>query len=260
LAQRAVSRSGSARPEMKVKVARMHRRLAAGRGHRVVERTIEGSQRQLSVPVLNLIEDARQRGDWVILATAAPAVYARPLAETLGFDTCLATSAGANEPGEELLGEKKAEAVRKLLADRNLQRAHLVVVSDHLDDLPLFRMADEYVLHADDLTAALIEQSLRLPATARLNPVAAEHDGGIWMWFDDRPVGPLDRWEVATVLSKHRYSLIYVGEGRWARVQPGDSLDPAVLRATCPRPPGVRQRVTTSTRRRVVRDRLGIFH
>lgn len=259
-ARRAFSRSDLARQVMKVSVVKIHRQLPADRRQRVVKATVDSSRRQLSAPVMSLIEEARTRGDRVILATAAPAAYAEPLSEVLGFDTCLATSVDASQPDDELLGERKAEAVRRWMDGNSVSTGRLVVVSDHPDDLPLFRMADEYVLHADERTQASIEGSLPLPAAIRFDPLAAEPDGGIWLWFDDRPLGPLDRWEVVTVLSKHRYALVYVGNGRWARVQPGDSLAQVVCRTTCPRPPSVRQRVLTSTRRRVVRDRLGIFH
>lgn len=67
-----------------------------------------------------------------LLATAAPALYARPLGDSLGFDEVVATEIG----GDENKGEKKLDSVRKSGVTFG---PGVAVVSDHSDDMPLFR-------------------------------------------------------------------------------------------------------------------------
>ena len=73
-----------------------------------------------------------QTADRRVLATAAPSIYAVPLAEKLGIGECVATEPGCGEN----MGELKL---------RNVQKAGVVfssdtvVITDHYDDLPLLR-------------------------------------------------------------------------------------------------------------------------
>lgn len=69
----------------------------------------------------------------MILASAAPEEYALPLAERLGFDAAVATTAGCRE---ECRGERKVSQLKRIgvIFDRNTH-----VFTDHTDDLPLLR-------------------------------------------------------------------------------------------------------------------------
>ncbi len=70
--------------------------------------------------------------DRTILATAAPALYALPFARMIGIP-----EATASHPGEpENKGEQKLASVRRLGVTFD---ADVTVVSDHTDDLPLFK-------------------------------------------------------------------------------------------------------------------------
>lgn len=58
---------------------------------------VRGLLGRLNVDVFNKLERYRADGYRVLLATAAPEIYARPLAEALRFDGCVATSDVAPE-------------------------------------------------------------------------------------------------------------------------------------------------------------------
>lgn len=262
---RAGSQGTSGRQLMKHRVIELYSRLEPARADAVLTATVDACLAQISAPVLSLVRSRADAGWSVVLATAAPAVYAEVLAARLGFDACLASSMTPGGPDEELIGERKAAAVRAWLAERVASAdadgsVPVLVVTDHRDDLPLMALADEVALQGSAEERAAIEARLPHPPTVRLDPVEKQADGGLWLWFDDRPSGPHDRWEVSTILSKHRYALLYAGGGVWRRVLPGSSLAAGAGRSSCPRPPSARQRVSVGARRRIVRDRLGIFH
>lgn len=90
--------------------------------------------------VRQLMEPYRNRGHLLILCTAAPGLYAHPIAENMGIDLCCATLL----PSEVVIGEwrenvgtNKLEALQRLL---QMYKAELeVVITDHHDDLPLLK-------------------------------------------------------------------------------------------------------------------------
>ncbi|MFE4955955.1 HAD family hydrolase [Streptomyces sp. NPDC056653] len=261
---RALSRGVRARQLMKLRAVKLYSRLDPTRAEAVLAATVDACLAQISAPVLSLVRSRADAGWRVVVASAAPAAYAEVLAARLGFDDCLASPMTSDRPDDELIGERKAAAVRAWLGEEATMSAGgsvpLMVMSDHRDDLPLMALADEVALQGSAGERAAIEAQLGQPVAFSLDPLEKQEDGRLWLWFDDRPSGPHDIWEVTTILSKHRYALLYAGEGTWQRVLPGSSLAAGVQRSSCPRPPSMRQRVGIVARRRIVRDRLGIFH
>jgi phosphoserine phosphatase len=229
----------------------------------VVDRVLRRLKATISEAVMREILSFKEQGAQIVLATAAPDIYARAMGLSIGVDHCIATDGLPGEGWQELVGPAKAEACRLWLeTNRTESGPHIVVITDHRDDLPLMAMADEVVIQAVTSEIASISETLA-PHSLKLRPLdvaAAQSDGGYWLWFDDRPKGPLDIWEVYTILSKHRHAQIYEGRGRWRRIGPGNPLAPAVLRRDCPRPPTSRERILIYYRRRLLRDWLGLFH
>jgi HAD superfamily hydrolase (TIGR01490 family) len=91
-------------------------------------------------------------GRRVILATAAPELYARPLAALLGIDDVVATRCTwqdgdllATIQGENCYGPAKREMLDAYLAAHGLPRetVHIRFFSDHASDLPMFDWVDE---------------------------------------------------------------------------------------------------------------------
>jgi len=87
-----------------------------------------------------------ERTDRVILATAAPKIYADLLGERYGFDHCIATPGTQNNPWEENLKEKKRDNLFALLDRLNLEHRIDRFYTDHHDDLPLMEIANEVTL------------------------------------------------------------------------------------------------------------------
>lgn len=85
--------------------------------------------------VLTLIEKCRGESDCLVLATAAPDVYARRIAGMYGFDACIATPSDTSGQWRELSGVAKRDAVCRWLEENSLKLA--TVITDHADDLPL---------------------------------------------------------------------------------------------------------------------------
>jgi phosphoserine phosphatase len=84
----------------------------------------------------------RDLGYRLVLATAAPAEYAVPFATLEGFDDCLATEFIQPAGWRELYRSVKAEACGKMLRSSGTGQRQVGVVTDHLDDLPLMKLAD----------------------------------------------------------------------------------------------------------------------
>lgn len=72
----------------------------------------------------------------MVLATAAPALYAEPFGRSLGFDHVLATKYSKTDFTENI-GEKKLESVNRLLSKIGAEM--VIVITDHADDAPLLR-------------------------------------------------------------------------------------------------------------------------
>jgi hypothetical protein len=161
----------------------------------------------------------------------------------------------------ELSGSAKAEACRRWLELRDDVAREIGVITDHEDDVDLLRLADRAIVqgstHAFTHIASALGPDVDL---AHLDTVSGQDGGGIWLWFDGRPSGPHDRWETKTIMSKHRYALMYTGEGRWEQLRPHTDLAKAVPRVDCPGTPSVKTQMTIAFKRKVIREQLGIFH
>ena len=116
--------------------------------------------------VLQLMEQYRNRGYLFVLTTAAPGIYAHPIAENLHIDLCCATPL----PSEvvigqwyENVGEQKVQSLRRLLA---VHKAELeVVITDHYDDLPLLNSNEgsNYIVAPSSKTMQMLKQHCQQP-------------------------------------------------------------------------------------------------
>jgi HAD superfamily hydrolase (TIGR01490 family) len=106
----------------------------------------------LHAEALRRIRREQAEGRRVILATAAPELYARPLATLLGIDDVVATRCTwqdgdllATIQGENCYGPAKREMLDAYLAAHGLPRetVHIRFFSDHASDLPMFDWVDE---------------------------------------------------------------------------------------------------------------------
>lgn len=91
-----------------------------------------------------LMEPYRNRGYLLILVTAAPDLYAHPIAENLHIDLCCATPLPSEVvigKWKENVGEEKVNALKRLLKVHGAELE--VVITDHEDDLPLIRYNKE---------------------------------------------------------------------------------------------------------------------
>jgi phosphoserine phosphatase len=74
-----------------------------------------------------------------VLATAAAAEYARPLGAQLGFRHVLTTRSRLPPDGRLNHGAEKLRQVLEFLDSRQWSRRSRVLLTDHIDDLPLLR-------------------------------------------------------------------------------------------------------------------------
>ena len=91
-----------------------------------------------------LIRSHMASGGEVVIATAAPVEYAAPLAAMAGGYSLLASERGISGVYHECKGEEKLRRVSDFCVAHNLQLAS--VVTDHYDDLPLIKAADNVYL------------------------------------------------------------------------------------------------------------------
>lgn len=94
---------------------------------------------RINPSVLNELEGYRSRGYLILLATAAPQLYAGSIATAMHFDGCVATQDffSDDESWHENVGEAKLASVCDYLSSCGGQVS--VVMTDHHDDLPLLR-------------------------------------------------------------------------------------------------------------------------
>lgn len=259
--ERVLRRRVDPRVQMKRRALTAFSRTSQRRRAAIVGDVVDELCATVSAPVAAEVDRWRRRDAMVVLATAAPDCYAEPFAERLGLDGVIATPTVVDADWSEALGAIKRDRCLAWLQARGAVGAEIGVITDHVDDAALLGLADRaWVQGAGREFDAIHRVVNHDAAVAFIDVESAQAGGGVWLWFDDRPSGPHDVWEVRTILSKHRYALLYVGDGVWRRVQPGDGLQDAVLRSDCPRPPSTRERLAVAVRRRAVRDRLGVFH
>lgn len=104
------------------------------------------------------IDRDRVEGYRLILATAAPELYAQAIGAALGFDAVIATRHQRYDNGDwcaalegpNCYGAEKARRVTEYFTVQGWAKpAHMRAYSDHHSDAPLFDMADEATLVAD---------------------------------------------------------------------------------------------------------------
>jgi phosphoserine phosphatase len=102
--------------------------------------TIDRKKRELTV-----LKD--KTFDIKILATAAPACYAKIIAEKEQFDVCLATDFPDSNFNSTFENSKKVkkENVMNYLKEKNLYVID-TLVTDHIDDLPLMKLAKRTII------------------------------------------------------------------------------------------------------------------
>jgi phosphatidylglycerophosphatase C len=110
----------------------------------------------LAPGVVESIEADRTRGARLLIATAAPAFYAKEIGDRLGFDDVIATQHISFEngdvsnriDGENCYGEVKLAMVKAWLTANGWQRDEVKIsfYSDHQSDAPVFDWADEALL------------------------------------------------------------------------------------------------------------------
>jgi phosphoserine phosphatase len=91
-----------------------------------------------------------------VLATAAAAEYAGPLARRLGFRHVLATEPSRAAHETSNVGEAKCRAVLALLAAEEWQARPRILLTDHRDDLPLIRVCDRTLWFGPEAAMAAV--------------------------------------------------------------------------------------------------------
>jgi phosphoserine phosphatase len=97
---------------------------------------------QVDRAVLACVDEARDQGAHVVLATAALPEYALPLAAAVGHPDAVCTTAASTRPWTENLGPAKRDRVCEHLTARGLGDRRRILLSDHPDDLPLAEVCD----------------------------------------------------------------------------------------------------------------------
>ena len=93
----------------------------------------------------------KAEGRRVVMATASYRLYAKAIADALGFDDIIGTNSiigldsvvHAKIDGENCYGPAKLRMIEAWLAAEKLERAHVRFYSDHASDAPVFDWSDE---------------------------------------------------------------------------------------------------------------------
>lgn len=111
--------------------------------------------RNIRPGALRQIRADRDADAILILATAAHGLYAKPIANALGFDFVVATPCATNVDGgpgpalggANVHGVEKLEAIRRLLKTHEVERgnAFITFYSDSMADMPVFEWCDRPV-------------------------------------------------------------------------------------------------------------------
>lgn len=200
----------------------------------------------LSSPILAHLAGYRSRGWRVVLATAAPDLYAESISQEMGFDDCLCTRTFQPDAlWVELSGVAKGAACQDWLAHSEMAKSPMVVaMTDSMDDLPLLALCQEVVLQgAPDLLGGIRAALGPGVAVHECDTQSSEPGGGTWLWYEDVPHGPLSDLELRNLLRAGRgRHLIYAEPGHWVRVSPRRlSRVRPLARVSSPMPPSLLQ-------------------
>lgn len=134
---RAVSHSA-----MKRRLMQRTYRFMLGKGR--LDAFVEAELLLVNTQVKEELERHRNRGHLLVLATAAPAFYAKPIADNLRLDATLATLLPSDVViGEwhENVGEMKAATLQSFLHQHHTDID--AIITDHADDLPILKLHPE---------------------------------------------------------------------------------------------------------------------
>jgi len=114
-----------------------------------VEQLVEEALEEVIEPIiykeaLDLIADHQERGDMVVIVSAAPEEIVAPLARRLGADHWIATRALVDEEGHYtgslerwVYGPYKAEAIESFASENHIDLSGSYAYSDSVTDLPM---------------------------------------------------------------------------------------------------------------------------
>jgi phosphatidylglycerophosphatase C len=117
------------------------------------------------------VQENRQSGVRIVIATAAPEIYAREIGRQMGIDDVIASQhirmAGqlgylARLDGENCYGTEKLRRIELWFKEQKLQRKECIITSysDHPSDAPMLDWSDQ---------AVLVTRSAKLKQAARAN-------------------------------------------------------------------------------------------
>lgn len=101
--------------------------------------------RYLNERVHEFVRAALTAGEPVVLATAAPELYASPFAARLGMTVIATKPPDGNALCDETIGIRKAVKLREWLANQPGEHT-LTVITDHSDDEPMLALAHHCVI------------------------------------------------------------------------------------------------------------------
>lgn len=131
-----------------------------------LDQFVERELISINANAIQLMEQYRNRGYLLILTTAAPGLYAHPIAEDLHIDLCCATQLPSEVvigQWRENVGEQKVDSLRRML---QIHKAELeVVITDHYDDLPLLNSneGDNFVVAPSSKTMQMLKKNCTKP-------------------------------------------------------------------------------------------------
>ncbi len=102
-----------------------------------------------------VVEQIKSGESAAILASAAAAIYVKPLAQKFGFSHVIATEID----GEENRAEEKRRSVLEYIEKQGWQMRKKIFFTDHLEDLPLIAACDELVWFGKEEEILLIQKS-----------------------------------------------------------------------------------------------------
>jgi len=129
---------------------------------------------QIKKSALQEIQQHKQLGNNLLLATASFDFYAIKLGEKLGFDTIICTKSRWDDndrlmgdiDGNNCYGKHKFENVSRYIQE-NLSNTHTILYTDHHSDLPLMEWVDE---------------GIAINPTSKMRELAIENDFEIKDW------------------------------------------------------------------------------
>ncbi len=114
-----------------------------------LEQKIRPNMRDLVISIASGQTDA-------VLATAAAAIYAEPLAKRIGFSNVIAT----NLEEQENRSEEKSRRVLEFLKKQGWENRKKIFFTDHLEDMPFMKNSDKLMWFGKPEESAIIKQSI----------------------------------------------------------------------------------------------------